>query len=111
MLNTTYLVSLNDCPGNADVARGTEWGKTLCAAAYFGHEDIVKKLLQDETVVTTKRKCGFALVYASQVRNGEIVRMLLDHGTNVNSRGRTHGSALQAAAYGGHHNVVQLLLA
>jgi ankyrin repeat protein len=36
--------------------------------------------------------------------------MLLDQGADVNAQGIFYGSALQAASYGGHKDVVQILL-
>jgi ankyrin repeat protein len=36
--------------------------------------------------------------------------MLLDRGADVNAQGGHYGSALQAASFGGHENVVRMLL-
>ena len=117
MLNATYLASLDDWPGKADVAQGTEYSNALCAGAYFGHVSIVEMLLQDGAAVNMQKECGYALVYASRKGNVEIVQMLLEHGAGVNARGGEHRrvlqqaiyTALRGARYGSHEEVVQLL--
>ena len=39
-----------------------------------------------------------------------IVRLLLDHGANINAQGGKYGNALQAACYEGHEMIIRLLL-
>ncbi|KAI2603684.1 ankyrin repeat-containing domain protein [Hypoxylon sp. NC1633] len=51
-----------------------------------------------------------ALYYASLAGLFYSVRMLLDHGADVNAQGGDYGNALQAASVQGHGKVVQILL-
>ena len=51
-----------------------------------------------------------SLQAASHEGKVEMVRMLLNHGADVNSQSNRYGNALHAASYGGHMEVVQILL-
>ena len=57
-----------------------------------------------------KTECCYALVHAALKGHHAIVRTLLDHGAGVNACEGEYGSAIQAAAYGCHEDVVRLLL-
>jgi hypothetical protein len=50
------------------------------------------------------------LYYAALYGLGEVTRLLLDSGANVNAQGGLYGNALHAASAGGHEAVVRLLL-
>ncbi|KAF9735101.1 hypothetical protein PMIN04_006527 [Paraphaeosphaeria minitans] len=50
------------------------------------------------------------LYYAALLGLGTIVKMLLNHGVDVNAEGGEFGNALQAASFEGHENVVRILL-
>jgi hypothetical protein len=50
------------------------------------------------------------LYYAALYGLGEVTRLLLDAGADINAQGGFYGSALQAASEGGHEAVVRLLL-
>jgi ankyrin repeat protein len=39
-----------------------------------------------------------------------MIKLLLDRGADINMRSTLHGSALGAAAFGGHRRIIQLLL-
>ncbi|KAJ7142814.1 ankyrin repeat-containing domain protein, partial [Mycena epipterygia] len=118
----------------ADVnALAGEYGSSLQIASSRGHRDIVRNLLEngaDVNAVVRERsargpglqrgrrttsiyalKFGSALWVASSMGHREIVRMLLEHGADVNGRGGGgHSSALNAASRGGHTEIVQMLL-
>ena len=51
------------------------------------------------------------LYYTSFAGMVSIVSWLLDNGADVNAWAREYGTALQAASYQGHHQVVKQLLA
>ena len=51
-----------------------------------------------------------SIYYASLVGLHELVRMLIQRGTDVKAQGRLYGNALQAASYSGHEDIVQILL-
>ncbi|KAJ7453540.1 ankyrin repeat-containing domain protein [Mycena galericulata] len=56
-------------------------------------------------------ECSCALLIASSHGHTEIVRLLLNHGIDVNHRGQYHyGTALQMAAFFGHMECTQLLI-
>jgi ankyrin repeat protein len=39
-----------------------------------------------------------------------MIQLLVEHGVNVNAQGGNYGSALQAASFNGHIDIVQLLI-
>ncbi|PTB58087.1 hypothetical protein M431DRAFT_505651 [Trichoderma harzianum CBS 226.95] len=54
---------------------------------------------------TNTTLCG-----ASGRGHGEIVKMLLDSGADVNMRGKVGGRPLRVASENGHREIVQILL-
>jgi ankyrin repeat protein len=75
---------------------------------------VARKLLDAGAEVNAEcdKEYGSALQVAA--RNGEkmegTVRLLLETGADVNTRGGYYGTAVQAAAVGPHETVVRLLL-
>ncbi|KAH7013595.1 ankyrin repeat-containing domain protein [Ilyonectria destructans] len=51
-----------------------------------------------------------AIQYASKLRHEEIVRLLVEHGADVNGRTGGTGSAVQLASGGGHLSIVKFLV-
>ncbi|KAI2483801.1 Ank-2 multi-domain protein [Pyrenophora tritici-repentis] len=50
------------------------------------------------------------LYYAALLGLSIVTRLLLDKGADVNAQGGHYGNALQAAAYGGHEQLLELLI-
>lgn len=85
---------------NADIKK-----ITLLDAAYFGHFEIAKLLLEngaDPNVQDSQ-----PLINAAHYGHYEIVKLLLENGANPNER---DAIALNNAAYYGHFEIVKLLL-
>jgi ankyrin repeat protein len=86
-------------------------GFAITAAAYTGHEAVVRLLLDEGADVNVQgRYFGTALQAASLIGHEVIVRLLLDRGADVNVQGGLYGTALQAASLIGHEVIVRLLL-
>jgi ankyrin repeat protein len=84
-------------------------------AAYFGHEEIVRQLLDhgvevDQWFEHKQDTAMSALGVASGQGHGDIVSLLLDRKAYVNHISSVYGTALYAAAEGSHSHTVQLLL-
>jgi uncharacterized protein len=77
-------------------------GRTpLMSAAAKGKFDEVRSLLKAGTDVNDMDASGWtALIYASQVSNGEMVKLLLQCGANPGVRTLTNQTAIMAAATG-----------
>jgi hypothetical protein len=92
-------------------AQGGEYGNALQAASFYGHEEIVKLLLEKGAEVNAQGgKYGSALQAASYYGHEEIVKLLLEKGAEVNAQGGKYGSALQAASNEGEQGIVKLLI-
>ncbi|RYO91954.1 hypothetical protein DL762_001892 [Monosporascus cannonballus] len=90
------------CPGDKSM---------LCKAASRGYDDIVRLLLKAGAAIEYASWEGTPLYLAALYRNEAIVRLLLEHGANPDSRGLKSGSTpLQAAAYTGQQLVAQMLI-
>lgn len=85
--------------------------------AQFGPAGITERVLAavDEPVtkaVNAKDSEGNTpLSTAAWNEHGEMTKMLLDKGADVNAQGGEYGNALQAASAGGHEQVVKMLRA
>ncbi|KAK7050660.1 ANK-REP-region domain-containing protein [Favolaschia claudopus] len=77
----------------------------LSLAAYAGHSEIVKVLLNLDVV-----NAGWGMHSASQGEQTEIVKMMLDAGADMNIVGGEYGTALQAATHFGFEPIVKMLL-
>ena len=96
----------------ADVNKsGGYFGCPLQAAARFGLEAIVNKLLElGARPETAGGRYSTALQAAARFGHETIVDKLLEHGASPGGDGGRYGSALQAAAYHGNEAVVSTLL-
>ncbi|KAI0119987.1 hypothetical protein GGR51DRAFT_495851 [Nemania sp. FL0031] len=101
---------LDDEKANVD-AIGGRYYNALQAAAFKGHETVVKILLSGGAEVNARGGYfGTALHAASSSGHETVVKMLLDKGAEVNARDEYFSTALHAASTYGHETVVQLLI-
>jgi ankyrin repeat protein len=97
----------NHGPGHPDYCLGN----ALHAAALYGHDAVVKMLLEAKANVNALGgKYGNALTAAAAGGHEVVVKMLLGAGADANAPGGIYGSALIAAANNGHKMVVDMLL-
>lgn len=84
----------------------------LHVAAYFGHADAVKALVERGAKIEGQTKFKLTPLHQA-ARNGQvqICEMLLDYKANIHHVAVQGRTALQTAAHQGHRNVVELLLA
>ena len=76
-------------------------------AAHYGLEDVLEKLIINNTCFT---ECNKALSFAATNGHIGVVKLLLKEGIDLNAQGGEYGTALQAASYTGHYEVVILLM-
>jgi hypothetical protein len=101
----------------SDVNLADNAGQTALGwASEFGHEQVVRLLLQAGAGVNAAGGGGYsgtALQRASENGHEQVVRLLLEAGADVNAAGggRYSSTALQQASRGGHEQVVRLLVA
>ncbi|KAJ7059443.1 hypothetical protein C8F01DRAFT_1295268 [Mycena amicta] len=128
------------CQQGADISADHGFlGNTLQAASFRGHLEVTRMLLKYGADVIVNKQVvpyrmsysrnsnallwprgkhfrinigdyGNALQAASDGGHPDIVRLLLEHGADVNMQGGHDGNALQAASHSGHLDVVRLLL-
>jgi len=87
-------------------------GDDLLHAAYYGHIQKVKSLL-DKGVDVNFQDEGYGaspLHAASQSGRKKIVRMLLNRGAKVNLQNKKGDTALMAAAFNGHKDIIEILV-
>ncbi len=97
----------------ADVNLAAPDGKTaLVQACYLGYIGTAKVLLDFEANVnSTENKYGCSsLVFASQNGHGDVVKLLVERGANVNLATASGWTALMLASKHGHYGIVKLLL-
>jgi hypothetical protein len=82
----------------------------LQAAAFGGHIEVIKILLEHYDHERDKTKIGQVLYAAASKGHVKVVELLLDEGAAVNAKGGKQGTALQIAVLEGHKEVVELLL-
>jgi ankyrin repeat protein/outer membrane protein assembly factor BamB len=93
--------------------RDTIWDDSdLELAAENGDLEKVKTLLKGGAWVDSRSVLGTtALTGAAMNGRGEVVRLLISSGADVNhGKGTGHRSAIEMAAYGGHSSIVKMLL-
>eukprot|EP00041_Stephanoeca_diplocostata_P003320 m.2019 g.2019 ORF g.2019 m.2019 type:complete len:197 (-) comp1423_c0_seq1:140-730(-) len=90
--------------------RGWRW-TALVYAAYKGHLETVKVLLNAGATVDTQTRDGYtALLWAAKYGRLEIVKELINAGANINTQNKFGNTALMLAAYNGRVDLVQTLL-
>lgn len=88
----------------------------LQAALLSGNEEIVGLQLKNGANGNAQTRCYQSIYYESALQAAsnmvykEIMRLLLDHGANVNDEGGPYGNALQVASAKGYEEIVRLLL-
>lgn len=92
-------------------SRDNFYGKTpLIYACSFGHENIVRFLIQKGVDVNLAELAGFTpLFWAAAKGHINIVRLLLDNGANANIIGSS-ASPLMVASSRGYIHIVRLLI-
>jgi len=98
----------------ADINFHNDWdGSVLSVAAWSGHTEIVKLLLDagaDTELGAGKDAYGTPLHHACWQGNLELVRLLLDRGAQINSENNGHETPLCFAVREGRIDVVRYLL-
>ena len=83
----------------------------LMVGSYFGHEIVVKLLLDKDANVNAEDSVGRTALYLAALNaHIEIAQLLLDKGANVNTADSEGQTALHQAAFNGHTEIVQLLV-
>ncbi|RYP59757.1 hypothetical protein DL770_010140 [Monosporascus sp. CRB-9-2] len=90
-------------------ASGGRYGSALGAAVRTSDKNIVIKLLDMGANPNVSSHCS-ALQAAAEIGNEELVRILIDHGAELNSSPKECSSALQAACSTGNESIVAVLL-
>ncbi|KAF7343797.1 NACHT and ankyrin domain protein [Mycena sanguinolenta] len=109
----TEIVGMLLAKGAYINAEGGEYGSSLQAAALRGHTETARMLLDKSAAINAgagkyRSSLNTELVVASHFGNTEIVHIFLE-GADVNAeRSDYYGTALQAAAGGGHTEITAL---
>jgi tetratricopeptide (TPR) repeat protein len=83
----------------------------LIVAAYNGHDEIVKLLLENNANVDVMEVDGEpVLIIAARKGHEGVVRILLESGANVEARDGLGETALMLAAMNGYEHIVRLLV-
>ncbi|KAL9629855.1 MAG: hypothetical protein Q9164_006690, partial [Protoblastenia rupestris] len=83
------------------------FGNAIQAAAFGGHEIMVRLLIDGGADVQARGRYGSALRATSLGGHDDVVRLLLNHGATMESG---YGDALEAAALSGRLSTVKLLM-
>lgn len=87
------------------------YGNPLQVAATYGHENVVRLLINAGANVNAQGGYyGNALHAATFQNHGTLVRILLDAGADINAERRGFGTALQIAAIKGNKPMLQIFL-
>jgi ankyrin repeat protein len=92
---------------------GDGW-TVLHLAAFFGHKELAEQLIGRGAFVdarSTNAMKNTPLHAAAAGRKGQLVRLLLEHGAQVNATQEGGWTALHAAAQNGDREIVETLLA
>ena len=83
----------------------------LHAAAQYGHNDLLKYLINKGANVNNAGKYGYTPLHvAGEKGQVEVLRELLNHGANVNTANKDNFTPLHVAVWNGHVDVVRELL-
>ena len=95
-------------------ARGAGGGTALHVAAIKGHADVIELLLTNGADINAESETGATpLVLAAENGKIEALQFILQHKdktVDIEAKGAGGGTALHAAAIGGHVDVIELLL-
>ena len=82
------------------------------AAAFDGHADMIRILLEKPININVKDKDGFtALMMATDQNHMDVVQILIKKGADVNARENAGNTALSLAADRGYADIADLLIA
>ncbi|KAI5803868.1 hypothetical protein EDC01DRAFT_686976 [Geopyxis carbonaria] len=96
-------------PEGVDMKRsGRDGNSPLRLAVEAGDVKTVEILLNGPGVSERQKELG--LIFAAFAGHLDVVKLLLDRGTNVDTSFETYGSVLEIAAYSEHKTLVDLLL-
>jgi cytohesin len=99
-------------PGLANARQCPAAATPLHVAAEYGHDDVVRLLLEAGAAIDSRRIEGLTPLHlAASYGRFPVVKRLLAAGANPNSRESGGWTPLHRAASEGHENVVRLLLA
>ena len=79
----------------------------LICAAQYGHDDIVKMLIEAGADVNSEGRS--ALLQAAREGRVDVVKMLIEAGADLNSKDKDGRTALSRAAGTGHADIVKML--
>jgi ankyrin repeat protein len=99
---------------NSDKAYSHDGWTVLHLACFFGHPALTETLIAQGAEVNARSRNAarnMPLHAAAAARNGEAVRILLEHGAEVNARQEGGWTALHAASQNGDVDMVRLLIA
>lgn len=83
----------------------------LHIASYYGHLELVGKIVEVETDINTKDNDGFTPLHlASENGHSEVVSKLINAGAEVNAKDNNGWSSLYMASYNGHTELVGKLI-
>ncbi|KAK0369745.1 ankyrin repeat and protein kinase domain-containing protein [Colletotrichum limetticola] len=91
-------------------AGGGFYGSPLAAASFGGHAGIVQTLLKAGAEINVKRGSRIALQIACWEGYGDVAKILLEKGVDLNAHHESYGDPLQAASYRGSIEIVRMLL-
>ena len=108
--------------GACETTPGGHYGSVLMAATCSGSKEVIDALLAHtgdvESLVNVKtEKYGTPLQTAADMNRADIVGLLVQNRADINALGESqnqatwtnHSSALDIAAWGGHHKIVSIL--
>jgi uncharacterized protein len=107
---------LRQIDANRDLldARGNDGWTPLHLAAFFGHAELAKELLNRDVNVDVRSSNAMRntpLHAAVAGRQSELMRLLLENGADANAQQEGGWTALHAAAQNGDREMVELLIA